>query len=252
MADDRHPLALADAELVEPGLQRPAAAGDLAVAHLAQRRRRLVRLVDDADPVAVDEFGPVEEVAGGQRHAHAGSRGLGDVVPAARRGHVTLTARRRRRAAPVSAGASSRGRRADRLADDEVREVVVRRRLGVDDRRPARRAPAAISVSPATGHTCSEVPTARKTSQSAAATAAAASTRSSSSWPKLDRGRLQDAAADQARRIGLARRRPGPARCASSSGRGSPGTRPRARCRGSPGPGPGRTRRPGAARRRSG
>ena len=75
MADDRHPLALADAELVEPGLHRATAAGHLAVGQLAERRRGLGRFVDDADPVAVDQFGPVEEVAGGQRHAHAGSRG---------------------------------------------------------------------------------------------------------------------------------------------------------------------------------
>jgi hypothetical protein len=84
VTDDRDPLALADAELVEPGLQGPSAAGDLAVAHLAQRRRRLVGLIDDADPVGVDELGPVEEVAGGQGHAHAGSRGLWPAAPAAR------------------------------------------------------------------------------------------------------------------------------------------------------------------------
>ena len=50
-------------------------------------------LVDDADPVAVDQLGAVQEVSGGQGHAHAGSRGARpvgrrplDVVP------VTLTA----------------------------------------------------------------------------------------------------------------------------------------------------------------
>ena len=53
---------------------RAAAAGHLAVGELAEGRRRLVRLVDDADAVAVDQLGAVEEVAGGQGHAHAGSR----------------------------------------------------------------------------------------------------------------------------------------------------------------------------------
>ena len=77
VADDRHLLALADAELVEAGLQGAAAARDVPVAHVPQggagwlgsstmptgRRRR--------------KLGPVEEVAGGQGHAHAGSPGSG-------------------------------------------------------------------------------------------------------------------------------------------------------------------------------
>jgi len=75
VADDRHPLALADAELVEPGLHGPAAAGHFAVGQLTQRRRGLLGLVDDADPVSVDQLAAVEEVATGERDAHAGSRG---------------------------------------------------------------------------------------------------------------------------------------------------------------------------------
>ena len=37
------------------------------------RRRRLVGLVDDADAIAVDELGPLEEVVDRQRYAHGGS-----------------------------------------------------------------------------------------------------------------------------------------------------------------------------------
>jgi len=84
VADDRDPLALTDAEGVQAGLQRAAPAGHLPVGHIAQRRRGLGRLVDDADAVAVHQLGAVEKVAGGQGHAHAGSRGAGPAaVPAA-------------------------------------------------------------------------------------------------------------------------------------------------------------------------
>jgi hypothetical protein len=62
--------------------------------------------------------------------------------------------------------------------DDEVREVVVRGRLGVDDDEACTAADGDV------GQTCSEVPTARKTSQSAAAAEHCPTTCSSSICPK--------------------------------------------------------------------
>ena len=46
------------------------------VGQLAQARRRLVRLVDDPDPVGVDVLGAVQEVPDGQRVVHTHLQGL--------------------------------------------------------------------------------------------------------------------------------------------------------------------------------
>jgi CheY-like chemotaxis protein len=59
---DRDALAEADAERVEPGRLGPRQRGEPGVAQVAERRGRLLRLVEHAHPLAVDLLGAVEEV----------------------------------------------------------------------------------------------------------------------------------------------------------------------------------------------
>jgi hypothetical protein len=83
VADDGDPLPLPHAERVEAGGDRARPPRQLAVGQLADRGGGLGGLVDDADPVAVHQLGPIEEVTGGQGDAHAGSRAQGPRRPAA-------------------------------------------------------------------------------------------------------------------------------------------------------------------------
>ena len=77
LRDDRDPLAEADAEGVEPRSHRSGADGDLAPGERAPARRRLIGLVDDADAVAEDELGAVQEVEDVERRFHGSSGHLG-------------------------------------------------------------------------------------------------------------------------------------------------------------------------------
>ena len=70
VADDRDPLADADAELVEAGGDRSRPFGDLGVGERAPRGCRLIRLVDDAGAARVEELGPAQEVVDGQWDEH--------------------------------------------------------------------------------------------------------------------------------------------------------------------------------------
>ena len=72
VTDDGDPLAGADPQGVESGGDRPGPAGHLGVRQRAPRRRRLIRLVDDADPIRVEQLGPAQEVVDGQRDMHRG------------------------------------------------------------------------------------------------------------------------------------------------------------------------------------
>ena len=67
---DRDAAAGAHAKRLQPGGEGPGAARDVPVGQLAERRRWLVGLVDDADPVAVDERCAVEVVPDGERYLH--------------------------------------------------------------------------------------------------------------------------------------------------------------------------------------
>ena len=73
VADHRHPFADADAQRVEPSGHRPCPFRHLAVRDRAPRLRRLIRFVDDRDPVGVDELGSPQEVVDGQCHLHGGN-----------------------------------------------------------------------------------------------------------------------------------------------------------------------------------
>ena len=73
MRHDRDPLAVADAQRVEPGGLGPGPARPPRVRQLAPRLGGLVGLVDDRDPVAVDELGAPDEVVDSQRNLHAGN-----------------------------------------------------------------------------------------------------------------------------------------------------------------------------------
>ncbi len=75
LADDRHPLALADAALVERGRLRACQLADATVreraqALLARPRCAGIGLVDDADPIGIDELGSFELIGDGQRYTH--------------------------------------------------------------------------------------------------------------------------------------------------------------------------------------
>ena len=69
---DRDALTHADPEVVQGGGLGARELTHAAVGQLAERRRGLVGLVDDADPVAVHECGALQEVVDRQRHLHAG------------------------------------------------------------------------------------------------------------------------------------------------------------------------------------
>jgi hypothetical protein len=71
LAHDRDPLSHTDAELIE--LRRLAAReiADLGIRQRAQARRRLVRLVDHPDSIAVHRNGAVDEVADTERDEHS-------------------------------------------------------------------------------------------------------------------------------------------------------------------------------------
>ena len=135
-------------------------------------------------------------------HAHAGSRGLW--ATRLRGGRHANRRGRERRCSPVVSARTSRGS-AVPIGSLTTRSASssygVGSALTTTSRAPV---PTAMSASPAAGHTCSDVPTARKTSQSAAAAGAAppparrASARSRSS-PTSARRRTQ------ARRVGLPR-----------------------------------------------
>ena len=71
MRDDRDPVADLDAELVELGRLTSGQRGDLRVGQVAQGRRGLVGLVDDPDPLAVDDARAVQEVGHAEGHEHA-------------------------------------------------------------------------------------------------------------------------------------------------------------------------------------
>src|SRR5690606_13627174 len=73
LRDHRHPLTPADAHGVERGGLAPGQLGDAGVGQLAERRRRLVGLVDHADALAVDVGGAVEVVADGEVDLHGWS-----------------------------------------------------------------------------------------------------------------------------------------------------------------------------------
>ena len=68
--DDRDPLAATDAEGVEAGGHRPGVLGDLPPRHPSPAVGGLVGFVDDADAVAVDVLGAVEEVEDVERDLH--------------------------------------------------------------------------------------------------------------------------------------------------------------------------------------
>ena len=70
MADVGHSLADADAQLVELGGLRPGEFADPGIGQLAQGRRRLVGLVDDAYSLGVDRERAGQEVVGGERDNH--------------------------------------------------------------------------------------------------------------------------------------------------------------------------------------
>ena len=69
----RHPLPHPDPEGVERGGLGASPLGHLAVGQRAPGGRRLIGLVDDPDPVAVDQLGPVQEVVDRQGHLHRGT-----------------------------------------------------------------------------------------------------------------------------------------------------------------------------------
>jgi hypothetical protein len=69
-ADDRDPLARADAERVESGGDRVGARGDVGEGQRAEARGGLVGLVDDRDALGVDRRAAREEVTGGERDEH--------------------------------------------------------------------------------------------------------------------------------------------------------------------------------------
>ena len=73
LGDDRHPLAEPDAERVEPCCHGAHADRDLVPGELAPARGRLVRFVDDADAVAEDGLGAIEEVEDVERDVHGAS-----------------------------------------------------------------------------------------------------------------------------------------------------------------------------------
>ena len=73
VADDRHPLADPDAELVQPGGHRPRPLGHLPVRERVPRLGGLVRLVDDPDAIGVQQLGAVDEVVDGEGHLHGSS-----------------------------------------------------------------------------------------------------------------------------------------------------------------------------------
>ena len=70
VGDDGDTLAATDAEGVEAGGQRPGVLGDLPPGQLAPAVGGLVGLVDDADAVAVDVLGAIEEVEDVERDLH--------------------------------------------------------------------------------------------------------------------------------------------------------------------------------------
>ena len=77
VADDRDPVADLEPELVEPRGLPPGQGAELGVRQLAQGRRGLVGLVDDADPVAVHLHGAVDEVRDAERDDHAATVATG-------------------------------------------------------------------------------------------------------------------------------------------------------------------------------
>ena len=70
LADDGHPLALGDAELVERRGLCTGAFGDLPVGERAPRGGGLVGFVDHADAVRIHELGPAQVVGDRQRNLH--------------------------------------------------------------------------------------------------------------------------------------------------------------------------------------
>ena len=71
VADDRDPVADADAELVELRGLPSGQCADLGVGELPQGRGGLVGLIDDAGALAVDGDGAVDEVGDAERDDHA-------------------------------------------------------------------------------------------------------------------------------------------------------------------------------------
>ena len=93
-----------------PGGLGPGEARDLGPGELAERFRGLVGLVDDADAIAVDELGPLDEVEHGQRYTHGRPPGVGLRSRRSNRGLVAqgtrvvdcVSCRSRRSASPTT------------------------------------------------------------------------------------------------------------------------------------------------------
>ena len=106
--DHRDAVADLEAELVEPGRLPTGQRRQLGVREVAQRGRRLVRLVDHADPVAVDGPGAVDEVRDAERDEHGTPHGrtgrrctLVATVARVTRASRGIVRRKRRTAAPA-------------------------------------------------------------------------------------------------------------------------------------------------------
>ena len=67
-----NPLARCDAQRIETGSLRGGAARHLAIRRAAPTRRRLVRLIDEADPIWIDLAGSAEEIVDRQCNLHSG------------------------------------------------------------------------------------------------------------------------------------------------------------------------------------
>lgn len=67
-----------DAQLVERRRLPSSEVSEVGERDLAPRLRRLIRLVDDGDPIGIDSDRSVEEITDGQRDDHAHSRSWTD------------------------------------------------------------------------------------------------------------------------------------------------------------------------------
>jgi len=57
----------------QAGRHCPGELGGPCVRQVGERRRHLVRFVDDGYPVAVDDLGPAQVIGDGQRYFHVGA-----------------------------------------------------------------------------------------------------------------------------------------------------------------------------------
>jgi hypothetical protein len=73
VADDGYPVADPDAQLIEPRRLPSGEGSYVGVGQLAQRWRRLVRLVHDPDASSVDLDGSIDEVRNAERDVHDAS-----------------------------------------------------------------------------------------------------------------------------------------------------------------------------------